>query len=89
MWFNDTSSRSRNSRTASGALRDIWEQFKLIQKAVEDSPRVKLSFFAGAIEIFMPGFQHENFSEIVGYLVTTFMLMKGVKFYPFLYNFFK
>jgi len=54
--FNDTSSRSRNSRTASGALRDIWEQFKLIQKAVEDSPRVKLSFFAGAIEILMLGF---------------------------------
>ncbi len=37
-------------------LHGTWEQFKLIQKAVEDSPRVKLSFFAGAIEIFMPGF---------------------------------
>ena len=63
-------------------LHGTWEQFKLIQKAVEDSPRVKLSFFAGAIEIFMPGFQHENFSEIVGYLVTTFLLMRCVKFYP-------
>jgi Uma2 family endonuclease len=63
-------------------LNGTWEQFKLIQKAVEDSPQVKLSFFAGAIEIFMPGFGHENFSEIIGYLVTTFLLMKGVKFYP-------
>lgn len=63
-------------------INGTWEQFKLIQKAVEDSPQVKLSFFAGAIEILMPGFQHENFSEIIGYLVTTFLLMKGVKFYP-------
>ncbi|MFB8793277.1 MAG: hypothetical protein U7126_03365 [Microcoleus sp.] len=28
-----------------------WEQFELIQKASEDSPGIKLSFFAGAIEI--------------------------------------
>lgn len=63
-------------------LQGTWAQFKLIQKAVEDSPKVKLSFFTGAIEIFMPGFQHENFSEILGYLVTTFLLMRGVKFYP-------
>ncbi|UNU23559.1 Uma2 family endonuclease [Microcoleus vaginatus HSN003] len=59
-----------------------WEQFKLIQKASEDSPGVKLSFFAGAIEILMPGFQHENFSEIIGYLVTTFLLTQGIRFYP-------
>lgn len=63
-------------------LNGTWEQFKLIQKAAEDSPGVKLSFFAGTIEILMPGFQHENFSEIVGYLVTTFLLMQGIKFYP-------
>ena len=59
-----------------------WAQFKLIQKASEDSPGVKLSFFAGAIEILMPGFQHENFSEIIGYLVTTFLLTQGIRFYP-------
>ncbi|MEG4805647.1 Uma2 family endonuclease [Microcoleus sp. ARI1-B5] len=59
-----------------------WDQFKLIQKASEDSPGVKLSFFAGAIEIVMPGFQHENFSEIIGYLVTTFLLTQGIRFYP-------
>lgn len=63
-------------------LNGTWEQFKLIQKAVEDSPGVKLSFFAGTIEILKPGFQHENFSEIVGYLVTTFLLMQGIRFYP-------
>jgi hypothetical protein len=43
-------------------INGIGEQFKLIQKASEDSPGIKLSFFAGAIEILMPGFQHENFS---------------------------
>jgi Uma2 family endonuclease len=59
-----------------------WEQFQLIQKGSEDSPGIKLSFFAGAIEILMSGFQHENFSEIIGYLVTTFLLMKGIRFYP-------
>ena len=59
-----------------------WDQFKLIQKASEDSPGVKLSFFEGAIEILMPGFQHENFSEIIGYLVTTFLLTQGIRFYP-------
>ena len=58
-----------------------WEQFKLIQKVWEDSPGIKLSFFAGAIEILMPGFQHENFSEIIGYLVTSFLLQQGIKFY--------
>jgi len=64
------------------ALGGTWEQFKLIQKGSEDSPGVKLSFFAGAIEIIMQGFQHENFSEIIGYLLTTFLLKQGIRFYP-------
>jgi len=63
-------------------LDGTWEQFKLIEKAAADSPGVKLSFFAGTIEILMPGFQHEQFSEIIGYLVTTFLLMRGIRFYP-------
>lgn len=73
---------SRETLERRVVLNGTWEQFRLIQKAVEDSPKVKLSFFAGAIEILMPGFDRENFSEIVGYLVTTFLLMRGVKFYP-------
>ena len=63
-------------------LNGTWEQFQLIQKAAADSPGVKLSFFAGVIEILMPGFQHENFAEIIGYLVITFLLRQGVRFYP-------
>ncbi|GET38960.1 Uma2 family endonuclease [Microseira wollei] len=73
---------SRENLDQRVVINGTWEQFKLIQKAVEDSPGVKLSFFAGTIEILMPGFQHENFSEIIGYLVTTFLLMQGIRFYP-------
>ncbi|WP_229425880.1 hypothetical protein [Lusitaniella coriacea] len=63
-------------------LNGTWEQFQSIQKASKDSPGVKLSFFASTIEILMPGFQHENFLEIIGYLVTTFLLMQGFGFTP-------
>jgi hypothetical protein len=56
---------SRETIDRQVGLNGIWEQFKLIQKALEDSPRVKLSFFAGAIEICMPGFQHEIFRKLL------------------------
>ncbi len=63
-------------------LQGTWEQFKLIQQASQDSPGVKLFFYEGTIEILMPGFQHENFSEIIGYLMTTFLLSQGIAFVP-------
>ncbi|MEP0879225.1 Uma2 family endonuclease [Funiculus sociatus GB2-M2] len=63
-------------------LQGTWEQFKLIQQASQDSPGVKLFFYEGTIEVLMPGFQHENFSEIIGYLVTTFLLSQGITFVP-------
>jgi Uma2 family endonuclease len=63
-------------------LQGSWEQFKLIQQASQDSPGVKLFFYEGTIEILMPGFQHEKFSEIIGYLVTTFLLSQGIDFIP-------
>ena len=59
-----------------------WEKFKLIQQGFEDSPGIKLAYCNGAIEILMPGFEHENFSEIIGYLVTTFLLARGIVFVP-------
>jgi Uma2 family endonuclease len=63
-------------------LNGTWEQFKLIQTVSSESPGVKLSFFASTIEILMPGFQHENFSEIIGYLITTFLIRQGISFHP-------
>lgn len=59
-----------------------WEQFKLIQKGFDGSPGVRLFYYDGAIEILMPGREHEIFASIIGYLVTTFLTEKGIFFQP-------
>lgn len=59
-----------------------WEQFKFIQKGFEGSPGVRLFYYDGAIEILMPGREHEIFASIIGYLVTTFLTEKGIFFQP-------
>ncbi|MBV9385006.1 MAG: hypothetical protein JOZ78_01115 [Chroococcidiopsidaceae cyanobacterium CP_BM_ER_R8_30] len=59
-----------------------WEQFKLIQKGFEGASGVRLSFYAGTIEILMPGREHEFFSRIIGYLVMTFCFDKGIRCVP-------
>lgn len=57
-----------------------WEQFKLIQKGFEGSPGVRLFYYDGAIEILMPGREHEVFASIIGYLITTFLVEQGIFF---------
>jgi len=59
-----------------------WEQFKFIQKGFDGSPGVRLFYYDGAIEILMPGREHEIFASIIGYLVTTFLTEKGIFFQP-------
>ncbi|HEY9612241.1 Uma2 family endonuclease [Allocoleopsis sp.] len=59
-----------------------WEQFKFIQKGYNGSPGVRLFYYDGAIEILMPGREHEIFASIIGYLVTTFLTEKGIFFQP-------
>ncbi len=59
-----------------------WEQFKFIQKGFDGSSGVRLFYYQGAIEILMPGREHEIFSRIIGYLVTTFLSEKGIFFQP-------
>jgi Uma2 family endonuclease len=59
-----------------------WEQFKFIQKGFDGSPGVRLFYYDGAIEILMPGREHEIFASIIGYLVTTFLSEKGIFFQP-------
>jgi len=59
-----------------------WEQFESIQKGFEGSRGVRLSYYKGAIEILMPGREHELFSRIIGYLLTTFLADKGIFFQP-------
>ncbi|MCU0569310.1 MAG: Uma2 family endonuclease [Oculatellaceae cyanobacterium Prado106] len=77
-----TQALSREIQDQRVLLNGTWQQFKLIQQAAVDSPGVKLSFFAETIEILTPGFPHEHFSEIIGYLVTTYLLIQGIQFYP-------
>ncbi|NJR66082.1 MAG: Uma2 family endonuclease [Leptolyngbyaceae cyanobacterium CRU_2_3] len=59
-----------------------WEQFKWIQKGFDGSPGVRLSYYKDTIEVFMPGREHEIFSRLIGYLVTTFLTEKGIFFQP-------
>jgi Uma2 family endonuclease len=63
-------------------LQGTWDRFKRIQQEFADSPGVKLAYFDGAIEILMPGQDHEFFSHIIGYLLTTFLLKRGISFKP-------
>lgn len=63
-------------------MQGTWEKFKLIQQASEDSPGVRLGYHDGIIEILMPGEDHEFFAHVIGYLVTTFLLDKGIRFKP-------
>ncbi|MBW4578729.1 MAG: Uma2 family endonuclease [Tildeniella nuda ZEHNDER 1965/U140] len=57
-----------------------WEQFKLIQKGFGESRGVRLFYYDETIEILMPGREHEIFSRLIGYLVTTFLAEKGIFF---------
>lgn len=63
-------------------IQGTWEKFKLLQQASEDSPGVQLSYYGGTIEILMPGEDHEFFAHVIGYLLTTFLLTKGLPFKP-------
>jgi Uma2 family endonuclease len=59
-----------------------WQQFKLIQQGFSASPGVRLSYFEGTIEILMPGSEHEIFSHLIGYFLTTFLAEQGIEFAP-------
>ncbi|HAA28681.1 MAG TPA: hypothetical protein DCE56_14590 [Cyanobacteria bacterium UBA8553] len=63
-------------------LPGTWEGFKLVQQGLKDSPGARLAFYDGVIEILMPGELHEVFAHIIGYLVTTFLVEKGIPFIP-------
>jgi Uma2 family endonuclease len=64
-------------------LRGDWEQFKLIQQGCEQNPGARLFYFDGTIEILMPGLLHENFSRIIGWMLSYFLLtQKQIEFTP-------
>lgn len=57
-----------------------WEHFKLIQKGFEEARKARLAYYEGTIEIIMPGIDHERFSRIINFLVSTFLLKQGIWF---------
>ncbi|MEB3292948.1 MAG: Uma2 family endonuclease [Synechococcales bacterium] len=64
-------------------LQGGWSQFKLIQQGCEHNPGVRLFYWQGAIEIFMPGQFHEIFSRAFGWMLTYFLLtQKQLAFTP-------
>jgi Uma2 family endonuclease len=59
-----------------------WAQFELIRQGFAESVGIRLSYFEGTIEIFMPGQDHELFSRTIGTLLSLFLARQGVLFFP-------
>ncbi len=59
-----------------------WNQFKHLQQGFENVRGIRLSFYRGTIEILMPGQAHELFKSIIGILIETFLLDRGIEFTP-------
>jgi Uma2 family endonuclease len=59
-----------------------WEQFKLVQKGLEGSPGVRLAYYEGVIEIFMPGQPHEIFKNIIAALLEAFFFERDIEVVP-------
>jgi Uma2 family endonuclease len=59
-----------------------WEQFKAIQQGLEGCPGVRLFYYKGTVEIFMPGQDHEFFKSVIAFLLEIFFVEQGIEFYP-------
>lgn len=59
-----------------------WEQFKHIQKGLEDSPGVRLFFYEGVVEVFMPGQPHEIFKKVIAALLEAFFFEWSIRIIP-------
>lgn len=59
-----------------------WEQFKHIEKGLEGTPGVRLSFYEGVVEIFMPGQPHEIFKKVIAALLEAFFFEWEVRIIP-------
>ena len=59
-----------------------WQQFKLIQAGFAKSPGIRLFYYNDAIEILMPGREHEFFKTIIGMLIELFCLETAIEFEP-------
>jgi Uma2 family endonuclease len=59
-----------------------WEQFKHIQKGLEGYPGVRLSFYEGVVEVFMPGQPHEIFKKVIAALLEAFFFEWNIRIIP-------
>jgi Uma2 family endonuclease len=59
-----------------------WQQFKFIQAGFANSPGVRLFYYKGTVEILSVGPEHEIFKTILGLLIETFFVEKGIEFTP-------
>ncbi len=59
-----------------------WEQFKHIQKGLEGSPGLRLSFYEGVVEVFMPGQPHEIFKRVISSLLDFFFFHWSIRVIP-------
>jgi Uma2 family endonuclease len=59
-----------------------WEQFKYIQKGLEEHPGVRLSFYEGVVEVFMPGQLHEIFKKVIAALLEAFFFEWNIRIIP-------
>ncbi len=57
-----------------------WDQFRLIQRGLDETQGLRLFYFDGEIEILMPSKLHEIFSHVLGVLLTNFLAYQGLLF---------
>jgi hypothetical protein len=58
-----------------------WQQFKSIQAGFSESPGIRLHYYKGTLEIVATSPEHEIFKSIIAYLITIFLLGKGLSFF--------
>ncbi len=64
-------------------LQGGWAEFKLIQQGAAQNSGIRLFYFDGTIDLLMPGLLHENFSRVIGWMLTYFLLtQKQLQFTP-------
>lgn len=75
--------KSRSSEDKVAVYSDrTWEQFKWIQKGLEGHPGVRLSFYEGVVEVFMPGQPHEIFKKVIAALLEAFFFEWNIRIIP-------
>jgi Uma2 family endonuclease len=62
-------------------LQGGWEQFELIRRGCEQNHGLRLSYFEGSIELFIPGSQHARIAHGIGVFLTGFLAHQRVLFF--------